>query len=392
MDFPPHRLVPRWLHIWAIATVAVAAVLLLFGEMVTTLRAGMVDSDWPTRPWHLALESRDRWTAGYLVEHTHRILGFLVGGMMSVLAVAAWVYEPRRRLRWAGIVSLVALLLGFGYLHGQLMAQIDAPVVQLPVPSTIATLVPLVAAIGVCIAATRRPSRGTDVRIVAFAALVAVMFQGLLGGLRVRLNDLIGTDLATIHGTFATLVLSLLITIPILTGRGPREPLPTAARRKLGWQTAALAVFALIQIVWGALVRHTPSPLSARMHLLFAFVVVGFATLTIKQTLGDPATRRRFQWPARILMALITLQIVFGVEAWMGKFLNGIQVDLQKVPPFGQAILRTAHAHVGAWILAVSVVFALLARRNPATGVGLTEAASLDFQQSPGLEPVLIAR
>src|SRR5262245_26832153 len=139
MDLPADRPVPRWLHVWAIVTVVVAAALLLLGEMVTTLRAGMVDPDWPTRPWHLALESRDRWTAGYLVEHTHRVLGFLVGGLMSVLAVAAWAYEPRRGLRWAGVISLVALLLGFGYFHGQMMAQIDAPLVRLPIPSTIAT-------------------------------------------------------------------------------------------------------------------------------------------------------------------------------------------------------------------------------------------------------------
>ena len=218
------------------------------------------------------------------------------------------------------------------------------------------------------------------------------LVQGLLGGLRVRLNDLLGPDLALVHGTFATLVLSLLIAIPVLTARPPSEPLPVATRRKLMWQTAALALFAFIQVVWGALVRHMPSPLSARMHLLFAFVVVGFATLTIKQALADPVSKRRFSWPARILMALVTVQILFGVEAWMGKFLNGIQVDVQKAPPVGQAFLRTAHAHVGAWVLAVGVVFALVARRNPAGGVGPNTAPSLDFHQSPASEPVLVGR
>ena len=43
-------------------------------------------------------------------------------------------------------------------------------------------------------------------------------------------------------------------------------------------------------------------------------------------------------------------------------------LELQKAPSVGQAFLRTAHAHVGAWVLAVGVVFALVARRNPAAG------------------------
>jgi heme a synthase len=382
MDPALRRLVPRWLHIWAIVTVVCAAALLLLGEMVTTLRAGMVDPNWPTRPWHLALESRERWTAGYLVEHTHRILGFLVGGLVSVLAVAAWAYEPRKGLRWAGIVALVALLAGFGYFHGQMMAQIDAATVHLPIPSTVATLVPLGALIVVCVAAMIRPTPATGVRVLTVAAMVAVMIQGLLGGLRVRLNELVGTDLAAVHGVFATLVLSLLIAIPVLTARGPTEPLPIEAQKKLAWQTASLVLFTLVQVVFGALVRHMPDRMSARLHLFFAFVVVGFATLAIKQALADPVTKRRLNWPSRFLMALITLQILFGVEAWMGKFMTDVPVDAAKAPPIGQAILRTAHAHVGAWILALGVVFALISRRKPVERVGPAPPVSVDWQET----------
>ncbi|HKB03809.1 MAG TPA: hypothetical protein VKD90_16415 [Gemmataceae bacterium] len=373
------RPAPRWLHVWAIVTVIAAAVLLLVGQMVTTLRAGMVDPDWPTRPWHLALESRDKWTAGYLVEHTHRILGFLVGGLMSVLALGVWADEPRRELRWAALFGLVALLAGFGYFHGQMMAQINAPTVHLPVPSTVATLVPLAFLMRVCVAAARRPTPGTAVRIVTVVALLAVMIQGLLGGLRVRLNDLLGSDLATVHGTFATLVLALLIAIPVLTARPSDDSLPEAVRRKLAWQTACLVLFTVIQVGWGALVRHMPDPVSTRMHLLFAFVVVGFATLAIKQAMIDPVSKQRFRWVTTAMMALITLQILFGIEAWVGKFMTGESLELQKPPPLVQAILRTAHAHVGAWILAVGVVFALVARRSRSEAVGPHADSSVDW-------------
>jgi heme A synthase len=376
------RPIPRWLHVWAIVTVVVAAVLLLLGQMVTTLRAGMVDPDWPTRPWHLALESREKWTAGYLVEHTHRILGFLVGGLMSVLALGVWACEPRKGLRWAALVGVFALLAGFGYFHGQMMAQVNSPTVRLPVPSTVATLMPLAAVLVVCALAARRAVPGTGVRVLTVVALVAVMLQGLLGGLRVRLNELVGTDLAMIHGTFATLVLALLVAIPVLTARWTGEPIPDAARRKLAWQTICLVAFTLIQIGWGAVVRHMPDRLSSRMHLLFAFVVVGFATLVIKQAMSDPVSKRRFRWPAGIMMALITLQVLFGIEAWVGKFMTPAPLELQKAPPFGQAVLRTVHAHIGAWVLAVSVVFAIVARRNRAERVGPQTVGSLDWERT----------
>jgi heme A synthase len=242
--------------------------------------------------------------------------------------------------------------------------------------------VPLAALAIVCAAALVRPTPATGVRVLIAAALVAVMIQGLLGGLRVRLNELVGTDLAAVHGVFATLVLSLLMAIPVLTARGPTEPLPIEARQKLAWQTASLVFFTLVQIVFGALVRHMPDRMSARLHLFFAFVVVGFATLAIKQALADPATKRRLNWPARFLMALITLQILFGVEAWMGKFMTDVPLDAAKTPTIGQAILRTGHAHIGAWILAVGVVFALVCRRKPVEHVGPAPTASLDWQDA----------
>src|SRR3954467_3522330 len=182
MDSPEPRPVPRWLHVWVVATIPVAAILLILGETVSTLRAGMVDPDWPTRPWHLALESRERWTAGYLVEHTHRVLGFLVGVLVSVLAVGAWCYERRKALRWVMVAALAALLAGYGDFHGQMMAQIDSPTVHLPVRSTAITLAALGAAFFLCAMALRGAPRGTGIRILTALALVAVMVQGLLGG------------------------------------------------------------------------------------------------------------------------------------------------------------------------------------------------------------------
>ena len=51
-------------------SVAVLAVLLGLGTLITTYRVGMVDPIWPTEPWFLISNWREP-SAGYLIEHTH---------------------------------------------------------------------------------------------------------------------------------------------------------------------------------------------------------------------------------------------------------------------------------------------------------------------------------
>jgi heme A synthase len=120
------------------------------------------------------------------------------------------------------------------------------------------------------------------------------------------------------------------------------------------------------------------------MHLFFAFVVVGFATLAIKQALSDPVSRERFKVAARFMMGLITIQVLLGIEAWMGKFLTGILPELENLTrkDADKALIRTAHAHIGTWILAIAVIFYLLARRKGADVVGPSAAASVDSQDA----------
>ncbi len=96
---------PRWLHRWAVLTVAATAVLLAVGAVVTTFRVGMADPVWPTYPWHLLLISWDEPSAGFLIEHTHRLAGYLVGCCVIVLAVGLWL-RASRPLGWLGALAL----------------------------------------------------------------------------------------------------------------------------------------------------------------------------------------------------------------------------------------------------------------------------------------------
>src|SRR5437763_10444032 len=107
---------PRWLHRWAVGTLALLFALLTLGAVVTSFKVGMADPVWPTRPWHLALIDWQEASRGFLIEHAHRLAGFVVGGAVSVLALALWLTEPRPALRWGGVAALVALIAAFGQL------------------------------------------------------------------------------------------------------------------------------------------------------------------------------------------------------------------------------------------------------------------------------------
>src|SRR5437868_6923037 len=190
MTDPLPRPVPRWLHVWAIACVVATLLLLCLGQMVTSFRAGMADPVWPTEPWYLF--SNYKLDFGYLVEHSHRIAAFTVGGLVIVLAFGLWWTEPRAAARWAGAVGLVVLVAGFGEFHRGLMAQRSVPPAEvlLPLAAVGITAAGLVLVLGAAVSGLLQRVGGAGVRLLGVAALAAVMVQGLLGGFRVMLNVL----------------------------------------------------------------------------------------------------------------------------------------------------------------------------------------------------------
>src|SRR5438270_6171843 len=108
MNAPPTT--PRWLNVWAVVTVLATVPLLLLGAEVTSRDVGMADQVSLRTPWHILTIDLREYGLGFVIEHSHRTAGWLVGVCTIVLTVSLWLKEPRRWLRRLGMAALVAVI------------------------------------------------------------------------------------------------------------------------------------------------------------------------------------------------------------------------------------------------------------------------------------------
>jgi len=369
--------VPRALHVGFCVALGVILFPVVLGQIVTTVRAGMADPVWPTEPWYLL--SNFKLDFGYLVEHVHRIAGFVLGGVLGVLTIPMWWTDPRKTARWVGVIAVVVLVVGFGEFHNAVMKQNalvkeDASLTSFTVPMVpvavmaAAVFVLLAVGGGGLIAGVR----GSGLRLFTLVVLLAVMTQGILGGARVLLHALVGPELAAIHGGFAQMVFALLIALVVLTARYPRTDISKQARGPVAWLSLILVGVLFTQLVLGVLVRHQPTALAQRLHFLTAFVAVAIIVWLLRVGFGNAATRVRVAPAGWVLGVLVAAQVILGVEAWMGKFSQEAWEGQQassylpaaQAPTLTQAAIRTTHAFVGTGVWGAAVALALGVRRR----------------------------
>ncbi len=363
------RIVPKAITVWAWATVAMTFALLILGQLVTSFQAGMADPIWPTEPWYLLIINWQEPSPGYLIEHSHRVAGFTVGGMTSLLALALLACHPRRIERWLGLAAVIVLLAAYGQFHRELIAQrhLTPDAVQLPRQSLNVMLVATAIACGLCILDLARRTRGRWARTAGLVSLIGVMVQGLLGGFRVLFDAWMGTNLAAVHGVFAQVVLGLLVVTA--TAITPTQ-LPKLAEYPPRRQLAAwiLAAIVFLQIVWGAWLRHHLDPIAQRLHVLTAFIVWGVLVGWVAQLTASPAIWRSIRYPITALAVLLAVQLYFGVEAWLIRFGAGVPPEVAPLT-LRSAVWRTIHALTGSGVWVLTLMVAILMGRAP-TGEG----------------------
>jgi cytochrome c oxidase assembly protein subunit 15 len=288
--------VPAWLRAWAVLTVLAAIPLAILGAEVTTKGVGMVDPVGFRSPLHLFTQAlpEGSWL-GYVIEHGHRVAGFLVGTCCIVLAV------------------------GLGFF-----------------------------------------ARGAFYRSLGVVALLAVIAQGMLGIFRVDLNALFGRDLAMIHGAFAQLVFATLTAVAVLVSR-TWSSTATAPYPGTRGMALALCVVLYVQIVFGAITRHRLDPLAQRLHILLAFAAVLLVFWLLQRLRDNRADRASLRF-GYVLAAVVLLQPILGVEAWISRFGAGVLPELVASTPWSD-LVRSGHHFLGTIIFCLSVAVAVLLRR-----------------------------
>jgi len=250
-----------WLHRIAVITACTAIFTIVVGTAVTSRKAGMAFPDWPT-------------SDGY--------------GMFSY----PW-------LRSAGDKFLE---------HGHRLAGILIGISSLVL----------------CASLAWKERRGW-VKSLGAAVLLAVITQGLLGGLRV-LRD--AEDLALIHGSGGALVFALIVCVAVVTSHNWNEPFSGAQRAavaRLRMLPIAASGCVFVQYLLGGFLRHKGMHLYS--HLGFAFVTALVLVWLALSVAASGITRLRGL--AAAIAVLTISQLALGAAAWVTKFGNGDYVAVR---------------------------------------------------------------
>lgn len=341
-----------WPHRWAVLLVLATFPLIWVGGLVTTYKAGMAVPDWPT-------------TYGY---------------NPFLYPLATWLYGPwdvfiehGHRL-WGSAVGLttIALLVSVWFQDGRRW-----------------------------------------MRYCALGALAAVIFQGVLGGMRVRLDE---TLLARIHGCFGPAFFAFATALAVFTsawwrragseGAAAGEPKVAGSLVRLAWVTALLAY---VQIVLGSLLRHVPVGTGPAMfraavwaHVLMAFVLAIHILWLSARTCLAERRRGRLVRPALALGLLVLAQLSLGAGTWVLKYgwpswaaetawnAGGAAVDFTVTAGSRlQAWTATLHVAIGSLILATTAMLAVRVTRlvcvgrSAAADSGAVRALTLPARQAP---------
>ncbi len=302
------------LHRFAVFTALTTVFLIFVGGLVTSTESGLSVPDWPTTyGWNMFTFPISKWVGGIRYEHGHRLLASGVGFLTVILAFWTWFREKRKWVRW-----------------------------------------------------------------LAVAALGTVIAQGVLGGLTVIF--LLPAPISTAHACLAQTFFCLVISIALFTSPAWKRELPSigesgpgAPRMPVLCALTTVAVY--VQLILGALMRHTDAGLAVRTfpfplippfdsekvaihfaHRVGALVVATMIVWTFSRIYSHYSHHRLLFRPAMTMLALLVLQIALGAfTVWTAK---GV-------------LPTTAHVATGALILGASFLltlraFGMVSKRQPA--------------------------
>ena len=200
------------------------------------------------------------------------------------------------------------------------------------------------------------------VKKLGIFALCAVVAQGLLGGLTVKL--MLPLAVSSAHATLAQLFFCTTVSLAVFTSRSWIEARPLTEEKgilPLRYLCTGALVTIFLQLILGATLRHSatwdqhlPTPLLLA-HIGGALAVVaalGSATLTVlRQQKGQGFLTR----PATVALALLVVQLFLGVAAYITRLRS--PDDPQPLNPM--VGITVAHVACGALVFATTIVLTM---------------------------------
>jgi cytochrome c oxidase assembly protein subunit 15 len=207
------------------------------------------------------------------------------------------------------------------------------------------------------------------VKRLALVALLAVVVQGLLGGLRVTGHFTMSASasetapnltLAVVHGIWGQLFFGLMVGLAVVTSAGWRDAGPMEIRPSAALDRALsrlLVGLLMIQLMLGAILRHESSGLM--IHVSMAVIVILLTITVAVRTWGLHQRSIQLRRLGPGLIALVVLQLILGVAALIAR---GPVLAAEASSP-ADVFVRTAHQGTGALLLACSVALMLWIHR-----------------------------
>src|SRR5437868_3664351 len=200
------------------------------------------------------------------------------------------------------------------------------------------------------------------VRRLGIFALLAVIAQGLLGGLTVKL--MLPLAVSSAHATLAQLFFCTTVSLAVFTSKSWIEarPLPEdKGNVPLRYLCTAALVTIFLQLILGATLRHSATwdkPLPT--ELILAHVGGAFAvTLTLGGAVISVLRRHKGETfltrPAMIALILLVVQLFLGAAAYLTRAAS--PNDPQPLNPM--IGITVAHVACGALVFATTIVLTL---------------------------------
>ena len=211
--------------------------------------------------------------------------------------------------------------------------------------------------------ALREPRRW--VRRLGWAALAAVVLQGVLGGVTVLF--LLPRPVSIAHASIAQLFFSFTVTLALVTGPGWLQERPRRAQAASPslQRLAALATAAIyVQLILGAAFRHNAFGIIP--HLVGAAVVTTMVLWAWRRVRREHADEPALRRPANFAAGLLFVQLLLGGAAYWAR----VATASAPQPQLAMVALTVVHVAVGALVLASCLVLTLQSYRR----LAVTEA------------------